>query len=446
MLKDSRTIWGAIFLLFSVLARGQADLGSATLPGAWQATYANPAVFPDHRVVFALPGFYGNISSTSFAWGDLISEGSGGRKRIDPDRLIGRLEDHNVLRVQSDLPLLGIGISVKKWLLSAGVQVRASARIAFPRTLAELLWRGNAGFIGETIELGPELNSSLFNESFIGLAFQPGPKLSFGGRVKLLNGLFNVSTTSHRLFLGTGVDAYELLLDADYRINTTADFTYTGLDSLRLGVVRPEISRLFGDNPGFAIDFGIRYQSGPLVLQASVLDLGKLHWKKDARSLQVDGTFEFKGMDIFRQLLDGSGSGPIQLLDSLEAQYEVRQSSGTYQTWLPVRVFGSAAFDFNDFVQGTGTLLLEVDGSYLHTALALGGRLKVGKWANLGLLYAIRHGRANHLGLNAVLNAGPLQIVAATDHLGAWLAPENARATNLRLGMNLIFGRVRAEK
>ena len=421
---------------------GQADMGSTTLPGVWQAMYPNPAMFSEHRVVFSLPGFHGNISSNSLAWGDLMTESSSGRKRLDPERMIAGLKDRNVLRMQSELPVLGMAIRGESWSVSAGIQVRAIARLEFPRALAELLWRGNAGFIGETIDLGPALNSSIFNESFIGLALRPNSRLTIGGRVKMLNGLFNVSAPRTRLFLRTGADTYTLLLDAGYQLNTTADLTYSGLDSFSIGKVLPGLPRLWGDHPGVALDFGVQYQKGPLMVEASILDLGRLHWKKNARSLEIDGAFEFNGMDIFQQLLDGNGSNSIGLLDSLEAVYEVRQSTGTYQTRLPTRIFGGATFDFNDFVQGTGTLLVEAEGGSLHTALALGGRMKVGNWANLGMLYAIRHGRVGNLGLNGIFSLGPLQIIAATDHLGGLVAPEKARASNLRLGINLAFGRI----
>ncbi len=440
-----RAVWSAVFFCASIAVLGQTDIGSATLSGVWQATYLNPAMFPEHRVVVSLPGLHGHLSSNSFHWGDLISDGASGRKRLDPDRMIAALKDQNVLRVQSELPILGVGISGDNWWVGAGVQVRSVTRLEFPRTLAELLWKGNAGFIGETIDFGLVLNGSIFNESFIGLAVRSGPKLSIGARLKILNGLFNVATPNSRLSLRTGADAYALLLNADYRLNTTADLTYSGLDSFLLGDIRLGVSRLFGDNPGIAMDFGIRYQNGPLVLQASILDVGRLNWKKETRSLELNGTFEFTGVDIFQQWLGGNGSSPIRILDSIEAQYEVRQSRAVYQTWLPARIFGAATFDFNDFIQGTATLLVEVEGGDPYTALAIGGRLKAGRWATLGMQYALRHGMVGHLGLNAVLNAGPLQIVAATDYLGAWVAPEKARAANLRLGVNLTFGHIKVE-
>ena len=445
LLLWARPALSALFFCWAMVVWGQSDIGTTTIPGVWQAMHANPAIFAEHRMVISLPGFHGNISSNSFVWGDLISEVAGGRKQLDPERLIAGLKDRNVLRMQSGLPLFGMAIRGDSWSVSAGIRVRAEASLEFPRTLAELLWRGNAAFIGEDIELGPVLNGSIFNESFIGLAVRPNSNLTIGGRFKLLNGLFNISSPRSSLFLLTAADTYTLLLDAGYQLNTTAALSYSGLDTFGLEQVRPEFSRLWGDHPGVALDLGIRYQNGPLALQASVLDLGWLHWKKDARSLEIDGTFEFKGMDVFQQLLEGTGNTPIGLVDSLEAVYEVRQSRGAYRTWLPVRTFGSATYDFNDFVQGAGTLLVEVEGGNIYAALALGGRLKVGRWANLGVLYGIRHGRVGHIGLNGTLNLGPFQLVAATDHLGGLFAPEKARASNLQLGLNLVFCRLQRQ-
>jgi hypothetical protein len=440
-----RLIATLAFIFSCTAASAQADLGIAAMPGIWQAGYANPAVFQEHRFVMSLPGIHYDISGSGFAWGDLVVQGANGQKRLDPDRLIASLKDRNLLRQQSEMPVFGLGICGNSWFVSAGLQLRSSARLAFPRELAQLLWNGNAQFIGQTIPFGPEVNASVFNESFLGLALRPSSKLSIGARIKLLNGVFNVSALNSRLILTTGKDAYELLLDADYQLNTTAGFTYSGLDSLALDDVRLGVAGLFGDNPGLAMDFGIQYQTGPLTIHASILDLGSINWKKDASNLSLNGTFEFKGMDLFQRLIEGSATGPVSILDSLDALYDVRQNQSPYRTTLPARLFLGAAYALNDFAQGTGTLLFEMDAGNIYSAFALGGRLRAGKWANIGLLYSIRHGRANHLGLNAVLNAGPIQIIAATDHIGAFLQPEKARQSNLRLGLNMTFGRIETE-
>ncbi|MFZ4426198.1 MAG: DUF5723 family protein [Saprospiraceae bacterium] len=433
------------FIITCFAVKAQADLGIATMPGIWQAGYANPAVFQEHRFVMSLPGIHYDIAGSGFAWGDLVVREADGRRRLDPDRFIGSLKDRNHLRQQSEMPVFGFGICGNAWFVSAGLQLRSTARLGFPKELAQLLWKGNAQFIGESIPFGPEINAAVFNESFLGLALRPSPKLSIGGRIKLLNGVFNVSALNSRLILTTGKDAYELLLDADYQLNATLGFTYSSLDSIELDEVRLGVSGLFGDNPGLAMDFGIQYNSGPLSIQASILDLGSINWRKDANSLSLNGAFEFKGMDIFQQLIEGNNTGPVRILDSLNALYDIRQNQSPYRTVLPARLSLGTAYALNDFTKGTGTLLIEMDAGNIYTAFALGGRLRAGKWADIGLLYAVRHGRANHLGLNAILNAGPLQIIAATDHIGAFLRPEKARQSNLRLGLNMTFGRIETE-
>ena len=61
----------------------------------------------------------------------------------------------------------------------------------------------------------------------------------------------------------------------------------------------------------------------------------------------------------------------------------------------------------------------------------------------LGAIYAYRHDKFDNLGLNAVVKLGPVQLVAATDNILTAIQLYDSNSANMRVGLNLLFGKPR---
>lgn len=440
-----------IFLLLPALAgisslEAQEDLSTHFLRHTWQANRTNPAFFPEHRFVIGLPGLYNNLRVTNITYADLVVQGAGDEKQFDFDGAIAKLGAENIIRENLDVETLSLGFRLGRLFLSLGHTARFNAYLNYPKTLPQLIWQGNAQFIGQEVDFGPQVDLFGYQEIALGLAGQISPNLSIGGRAKLLAGIGNVHTERNNLRLRTDSDIYQLALTADYLVNSTGSLDYDGFDRLAVdfdfGAFN--LGQLSSSNTGVAFDLGLHLRLGRLDLAASVLDLGNIRWQEGARNYSLQGVYEYEGLDLAQNILEDSTSlGSV--LDSIRSIYAVVETSNTYQTALPSRYYLSATFRLNDKVQLGGLFYGERYLEQFTPALALAGNIDLLPFLNVGASYAFRSNRYDNLGLNATVKLGPVQILAATDNIITAFSPKNAHSANLRLGANLLFGKNSAD-
>lgn len=438
------------FLILSISALplfAQLDLGSHFIRGTWQAHQTNPALLPQQRITISLPNIYGYGEVSGFTLSEVLQENNQGQTLIDVDKAISLLEPQNYIRDRVDLGTLGVGFHVGDWYLSFSHQIRQNAYSKYPKELAQLAWKGNVQFIGQEIQIAPRLNIQAYQEFALGLGLQLGENFTIGGRVKLLNGVGNISSLNHDLRLFTDADVYQLTAKGDYALNSAGtQLQYNGFSdiSANLDIATFDWRNNWTNNTGFALDLGARLQLGKLELAASILDLGQINWKQDATQLAIKGEYTFAGLDIFPAAWTDSVSfGSI--IDTLEARFNVQQTPGAYATALPVYSFLSANLAIND---GTSVGILaygERISDEWFPALALSGQTAILKGLTVGAVYVIRNKRFDNLGVNASLKLGPLQVVAATDNLLTLLRGSDSNTVNGRVGLNLVFGQMEKE-
>lgn len=425
----------------------QLDLGSHFVRGTWQAHQSNPALLPQQRITISLPNIYGYGEVSGFTLDEVLQENSQGKTIIDVDKAISLLEPQNYIRDRVDLGTLGIGFHVGDWYLSLSHQIRQNAYSKYPKELAQLAWEGNAQFVGQEIQIAPRLGIQAYQEFALGMGFQLSENFTIGGRVKLLNGVGNISSLNHDLRILTSDDVYQLSVNADYALNSAGNqLQYNGFSdiSANLDIATFDWRNNWTNNTGFALDLGARLKLGSLELAASILDLGQINWKQDATQLAIKGQYSFDGLDIFPSAWTDSVSfGSI--IDTLEARFKVQQNPGVYATALPVYSFLSANLALGEN-SNIGILAYgERISDEWFPALALSLQKTILKGFTLGGVYVIRNKRFDNVGVNASLKIGPLQVVAATDNLLTLLQSSNSNTVNGRVGLNLVFGQMEKE-
>lgn len=439
-------IYSLLFMLgLSLPILAQQDLSSHFLRGTWQANLTNPALIPDQNLTISLPGVYNNILLTGITYNELLIEDENGQRVLDVSNAIDNLEEFNFIREDLDIHTIGVGVRLGKLNLTLAHALRFGAYINYPKTLPQLIWEGNSQFIGQEIAFGPDLQVAGYNEFALGAAYQITDNISIGGRVKYLNGVGDVSSQRTDLRLLTDDDIYQLTLTADYLLNSTGTVTYDGLTDLDFdfdfGGFGADSNQ--GGNTGLAFDLGAQVKIGKLDIAASVLDIGgTIDWEQDIRNYELNGTFEFAGLDIAQDLLDDTTtlSGT---LDTLRDSYEVTENTTPYSTNIPTRMYLSATYELNDRLTVGGLFFTERFRDETFTAAALSANFKLLSMLQVGAVYAYRHERFDNLGLNAVLKVGPLQVVAATDNILTAVRLYDSNSANLRLGLNLVFGKPR---
>lgn len=445
----NRYLVGIIFLLGGALVfpqsgYSQGEIGLHFQRQVWQANASNPAFLPTSRLVIALPGLTGGISNSSFSYRDLVNTDGTGNAVLDIDRVISQLDSNNYLREQADFSTLAIGVRAGNALFSLGHQIRTLGWADYPLTLAELAWRGNAQFIGKTIDFGPDFQAQVFHEFFLGLAvpLRADGNISIGGRLKLFNGIGDLSTSRRSLKLLTAADAYQLSLESDFVVNTTGAIKYNGIDDVRLGWEDGNFSirDVWTGNWGLGMDLGLYARFDRFDLAFSVLDIGSIRWKDKVENFTLTGIQTFSGIDILGQVLaDSLAFG--EAIDTLVNTYDFTITNEAYSTRLPFRMLASASAFLTEKISVGGFVYTERQRGQWFPALGLNATWSPLSWIGVGALYSLRNKGQSYLGLNTALTLGPLQLVAATDHLPILWNAEKSRSFNARLGANIVLGR-----
>lgn len=441
-----------ILFFFAVLGSGfaqQEELGTLLIPNTWQANRLNPAVVPDARFVIGGPGLYNNLRVSNIVYNDLFRTNAQGETVLQIDNAIARLGVENRILENLDIETISLGAKFGDVWVTLAHNLRSNATLNYPKTLPQLIWQGNAQFIGQTIGFGPELDMNSYHEISLGFVFEVSPAFTLGGRVKYLSGINSISTENSRLDLTTDDDVYQLTLDADYLVHSAGSLRYDGWSDLdvafNFGTLTGE--HLFGKNSGTAFDLGASLQLGKLTLAASALDLGAgIEWQEDVRNYSLNGTYEYVGLDLAQNILaDSEELGSV--LDTLREIYDPVETTDPYTTILPKRYYLNAGYQLND-TWHLGALVYYENGSLglSEPAFAFAANAQLIQPLNIGATLAYRHEQFTNLGLNLSLQLGPARILIATDNIFTAVRPKESHSANIRLGTSVLFNRKRSSR
>jgi len=444
----------SLLLFFFLIAacssvQSQEDLSTHFMQHTWQASRTNPAFFPDYKIVVGGLGFYNSLRVSNLTYNDVVVENSNGEMVIDPSSAISALDPtDNIIRENLDIETLALGFRLGQLGLSISHAARFNAYLNYPKALPQLIWEGNAQFIGQTVGFAPDIDLFSYQEFAVGAMYDINANFSVGARFKLLSGISSVNSGGQKLDLTTSDDVYQLTLDADYTINSSSSIEYDGFEDLNVNYDfgNVDLDKLFTQNTGYSFDLGARFAFDKFEFAASVIDLGAtINWEEEVNNYSLEGLYEFKGLDFADALLEDSTEfGSV--LDTLEAQYEFTETTNSFSSTLPTRYYLSANYQLRSNWTVGALFYSENYRGELFPAVALGTSIDLLPILNVGGLYAFRSGTFDNLGLNATLKLGPVQILAATDNIFTAIQPKESNAANLRVGLNVLFGKLDAHE
>lgn len=449
MFKPTLTaVFRAVFL-FAALAAAQPvfsqDMTTPLLDGSWQSTFSNPALL--HRLpgklTIGLPGAYNDLVVENLTYNDLLVE-EDGRTLLDANLGIDLLEAENQLRNDFDFESVGLAIRGERWAFGFHHRLRYNGTLDYPKALAQVIWQGNAQFIGQTVDIAPQINISGYHELNLSAAYKLTDKLTIGGRVKYLSGIADISTVEDgRLLLTTDDEVYDLTLDSDYTVNSAGGLNYEGIDGIETNLEFANITfeELLGQNTGLGFDVGVQLDLGKIRLQASALDLGaEITWENQVTNYRLNGVEDFRGLDVLQSLLDDTTSF-AGLLDTLEAQFEPTETSNGYTTSFGSRYLIGGELDVTENLT-LGALLFYQDRPLIsEPAIAFSGRFRFTDALLIGGNYSYRAGSAANIGANITAVLGPVNLLVATDNIVTAFRPKDVQRANLRIGLSLSFAK-----
>lgn len=152
----------------------------------WQSNGLNPAFFPkDKKFAIGLVGIALNAAhSGTIAYNDVFVE-KNGRTVIDLTNAISQLEDENEIVADQRIETIQLGLRLPGGLrLFGGHSNRLTANVRYPKSLPELIWFGNAPYIGKAVDIAPGADVFDWNEWGMGLSKNIGV-VTVGGRINI---------------------------------------------------------------------------------------------------------------------------------------------------------------------------------------------------------------------------------------------------------------------
>lgn len=434
--------------------RGQSDLTLYHFSAIGQSNEINPAEFPRQKVFVSLPllNIHTLFMHNGFTWRDLHSVRNGSAY-WDFDQVVGGIRKNQLLSFDHRLDWLKFGFRVNKNFFSANVSEVIHADFAYPREFVNLLYYGNAAYIGETVSLKKMgLHASHYREYALGYSREINDRWNAGIRMKYLYGMENIRTEPADLSIYTDATDYSLVLNTDYVVNTSLlandDPGYDRFDTT--GSERRRFLREYfwrQQNHGFGFNAGVQFRmDDQWRFNLSVVDIGFINWSSNVRNYKATrGTYSFSGIDLDRFINDSDATFQ-EVLDSLGQSFEPVESRNAYTSPLAGRVILSAVYQLNP---GTHFSALVQGRRLYHRTLpsaTLGIQRQLTKSLWLTGTYSMHNNRFDNIGAGIAVNGGAFQFYALCDNLIGTIDPLGHHFTQLQAGFNLIWGRPGKDK
>ncbi len=298
-------------------------------------------------------------------------------------------------------------------------------------------------FWARPLEVGPDVDFNLYSETALGFALKRG-NLQLGARLKLLSGIANLSSDKTDATLTTDPEYYQLDIATDYRINAAGLIALDGLADdnsfdLQFNGEEMSVGEWFSQNLSVGLDLGANMTlwDDKLRVSASLIDLGKIKWKNNARNYHSSGHYRLEGVDLGESIREDDVSFD-QTLDTLSTIFDFAETQKSYTTFLPAKVYLGAQYKAHRLVSAGLLLFFERYRKQAYPGLALDLTAHLGKMLDFGLTGSQVYGSSN-LGMHLALKLGPVRLLVASDNVLALANPFDHKMTSGRLGLNLAF-------
>ncbi|HOE04296.1 MAG TPA: DUF5723 family protein [Bacteroidales bacterium] len=465
-----RTFIIAAFLLMAGIVSAQQNFTLFYMNRVMQSKWVNPVSENTYSVTIGglivplfgqvPPAMHFNYANNAWMYNDIFHKGTGNKADslvFDLDRMMDNVHKKNHFRFENDIELFSLGINWETMYLSLSLNEKIHYGVTLPGDLIHLMAYGNRPYfdMNKPIDLsGFNLNFLHYHEFAIGLSAVANDKIRLGGRMKLLFGLANISTSINNFSLYTNPDNVYMTGVTDMTIHASQPIPveyiyYEDGDSVDFNI--PENA---GDyfqplsyfaNPrnfGFAFDLGASYEiNRQWSVFASATDIGLITWNTNPFNLVSQGSFLFKGMQV--QFWNDSltlEQSAEELVDSVLNTFHFESNNYSYVTMLPSNIYIGGMYKFKNKLHFGALYRAELYKKSLLSSVTLSVNSDLTRWFSAHLSYTIANNNFANIGLGISLRAAIFQYYIVTDNLIGWIWPQKSQNFNIRMGCNLVFG------
>lgn len=396
-----------------------------------------------------------SANTNNWSYNDLIHRGTGVMADSlvwDFQKYLAALDTKNFLMESAALTLLEAGWKRETDFMAFSWTERQFAEPFFTKSVADLIYYGNAPYLGSTYHSGYfGIGAQHYREFAFTYAKEVNKNLNLGVTAKLLFGLAGIKTSGLNAVAGMPLSGDLIDLAANGRAFISAPMAIDIVDNkgYQFQTTNYFDKGYFSNfgNPGLAVDLGFSTKlSKQFDLSMSLIDLGFISWKKDISTFTENGHFIYRGVNLNTQTPTNNPPSTtdvaglfLALRDSLRAAFLPAKETSGFTTLLPVKLYIAGEYQVSEKVSWGGVARVRMFNNMIHTSLTASLNAALSKRFSLSASYSAMESTFDNLGLAAAYRIGSVQLYAASDNILAFPNPATARNTNLRFGINLIF-------
>ncbi len=349
------------------------------------------------------------------------------------DRFYNKLKANTVIRTNLQSDILGFGFHYKSSYLTFSLTENFVGTLSIPKDAFQLSFYGTSDIYNNLFNFTKlQTDFTVYTEAAFGFAKDVTPKLSIGGKFKILYGNANLSNTNRNFIINAGLSNWVLqgegLVNYSSPVqinigNNFQSFSYTNPTKF--------IDWLKPSGMGIGIDIGIDYHLNKNInFSASLLDLGFIHWNKNSTNLRYGVNYKYDGIaklnsnstlstynEVYNQLIFGN-----LLFDSISKAFNgsttTNRTNISYNTGTTSKL--NLGFEYNLDNQKVGFGILSHTQLFKNTfteEITASVNSRPNNWLNASLSYSLFNGNLSSFGAGIGLKLGIVDYFATVDYI-----------------------------
>ena len=431
-----------LMITLSIKTMAQYDLGFYGMRMVPQVSKLNPAFIPEYDFHFGMPALsssYAGFGTSGPRYNQIFMVTPSDSLVLDPSGILNNVKSSNNINSISTEEWINVGMKVNNLYFSFSVSDITGVNAMYSDKLVQLGIKGNAAFVGETMNLSPiALKAMHYREFAIGTAWDLNDRLNIGLKTKLLFGKAVINTEQMNFELITTEDYYNLDITSQFHVNTSIPYNFEDSTSVSWNEYM-----FYKSNFGLGFDLGATYKIDDLwTVSASVIDLGYVSFDRYLKNFKSDTKFTYKGINAmpFYGLDDDEREIKMkEITDSLINLFQIEKSEAKFIVPLTAKIYLGTDYQYNEKVRIGALVRLEIFKGIIRPSFTASYYRQMSKHFGFSASYSMINRSYLNLGIGIVANLNPIQIYIATDNIIGVIAPETARFANIHIGINFVF-------